>query len=112
MAYVLEGSVQPSGDWVRLTTQLIRAADGFHVWSGTYDLPAQGAATEQDEKIRVATLMVVAQMDLDRDLRNARKETTNDEAFQYYAAAARVRPLMNTGDTTELAYLDSWQRSP
>jgi len=96
--------VQPSGDLVRLTTQLIRAADGFDVWSETYDLPARGAATEQDETIRVASLMVVAQMDLDRDLQRARKETTNDEAFQYYAAAARVRLLMNTGGTTE-----TWQ---
>ena len=96
--------MQPSGDLVRLTTQLIRAADGFDVWSETYDLPARGAATEQDETIRVASLMVVAQMDLDRDLQRARKETTNDAAFQYYAAAARVRLLMNTGGTTE-----TWQ---
>jgi len=37
VAHVLEGSVQRSGDRVRITAQLIRASDGFHVWSETYD---------------------------------------------------------------------------
>ena len=34
---VLEGSVRRSGTTVRITTQLINAATGFHVWSHTYD---------------------------------------------------------------------------
>lgn len=37
VAHVVEGSVRRSGDKVRITAQLIRAADGFHVWSGAYD---------------------------------------------------------------------------
>ena len=35
--HVLEGSVRRAGDQVRITAQLIRAADGFHLWSQTYD---------------------------------------------------------------------------
>jgi TolB-like protein len=35
--HVLEGSVRRAGDTVRITAQLIRAADGFHLWSQTYD---------------------------------------------------------------------------
>jgi len=35
VAYVIEGSVRKSGDKVRITAQLIKAADGFHVWSDT-----------------------------------------------------------------------------
>ena len=34
---VVEGSVRRSGDQIRITAQLIRAADGFHLWSQTYD---------------------------------------------------------------------------
>ena len=37
VAHILEGSVQRSGNTVRITAQLIRATDGFHVWSSTYD---------------------------------------------------------------------------
>jgi adenylate cyclase len=35
--YVLEGSIQTSGDRVRVTAQLIEAATDVHVWSGRYD---------------------------------------------------------------------------
>jgi serine/threonine-protein kinase len=35
--YVLEGSVRTAGEQVRITALLIKAADGFHVWSETYD---------------------------------------------------------------------------
>jgi len=34
---VLEGSIRKSGDKIRITAQLIKADDGFHVWSETYD---------------------------------------------------------------------------
>ena len=37
VAHVLEGSVRKDGDTVRVTVQLIRAADGYHLWSETYD---------------------------------------------------------------------------
>ena len=37
VAHVVEGSVRRSGDQLRVTAQLIRAADGFHLWSENYD---------------------------------------------------------------------------
>jgi TolB-like protein/Flp pilus assembly protein TadD len=37
VAHVLEGSVRKSGNEVRITAQLIRADDGFHVWSDAWD---------------------------------------------------------------------------
>jgi TolB-like protein len=37
VAHVVEGSVRRSGDKMRITAQLIRASDGFHLWSETYD---------------------------------------------------------------------------
>ena len=38
--YVLEGSIQPSGDQIRVTAQLIDARTGGNVWSDRYDRPA------------------------------------------------------------------------
>jgi len=37
--HIVEGSVRRSGDTLRITAQLIRASDGFHLWSHTYDEP-------------------------------------------------------------------------
>ena len=37
VAHILEGSVRKSGKRVRITAQLVKAADGFHLWSETYD---------------------------------------------------------------------------
>jgi TolB-like protein len=35
--HILEGSVRKSGNSIRITAQLIKVADGFHMWSETYD---------------------------------------------------------------------------
>jgi TolB-like protein len=37
VAHVLEGSIRKAGERVRITVQLVKAADGFHLWSETYD---------------------------------------------------------------------------
>jgi TolB-like protein len=37
VAHVVDGSVRRAGDRLRITAQLIRAEDGFHLWSETYD---------------------------------------------------------------------------
>ena len=37
VAHVLEGSVRKFGEDIRITAQLIRVSDGYHLWSNTYD---------------------------------------------------------------------------
>lgn len=49
VASVLEGSVRKSGDTVRITVQLISTADGFHLWSQTYDRRLDDIFAVQDE---------------------------------------------------------------
>ncbi len=49
VANVLEGSVRKSGDQVRITAQLIRAAEGYHLWSETYDRKLDDIFKIQDE---------------------------------------------------------------
>lgn len=46
---VLEGSVRKEGHRVRITTQLIKANDGFHIWSETYDRNVTDILAVQDE---------------------------------------------------------------
>jgi TolB-like protein/tetratricopeptide (TPR) repeat protein len=49
VANVLEGSVRRSGDQVRITAQLIRASEGYHLWSQTYDRKMDDIFKIQDE---------------------------------------------------------------
>ena len=49
VANVLEGSVRKSGDQLRITAQLIRAAEGYHLWSETYDRKVDDIFKIQDE---------------------------------------------------------------
>jgi TolB-like protein len=49
VAHLLEGSVRRSGDRVRITAQLINAADGFHLWSETYDRQLTDIFAIQDD---------------------------------------------------------------
>jgi tetratricopeptide (TPR) repeat protein len=49
VAYVVEGSVQKSGTRVKITAQLIKAADGFHVWSDTFTRELKDVFAMQDE---------------------------------------------------------------
>jgi serine/threonine-protein kinase len=46
---VLEGSVRRAGDRIRVTAQLINAADGYHLWSATYDRKLADVFALQDE---------------------------------------------------------------
>src|SRR5438128_2596822 len=49
VATILEGSVRKSGDQIRITTQLVNAADGYHLWSETYDRKLTDVFAVQDE---------------------------------------------------------------
>ena len=49
VTHVLEGSVRKSGDAIRVTAQLIKAADGYHVWSHTWDRTLVDVFAIQDE---------------------------------------------------------------
>lgn len=47
--YVLEGSVQKAGNDLRITTQLVDALSGKHLWAGRFDRPASDIFAVQDE---------------------------------------------------------------
>ena len=60
---VLEGSVRKSGNRVRVTAQLISAADGSHLWSERYDRQLEDVFALQDE--------IAAAMSSDDSVRHA-----------------------------------------
>jgi adenylate cyclase len=81
VAHVVEGSVRRNGNRLRVTAQLIRAADGFHLWSENYDRDDQdtfAVQTDIAEKIALALDVV-----MDDEQREQMKEAgvRNPEAF-------------------------------
>ena len=47
--YVLDGSIRKSGDMLRVAARLIRADDGYVIWTDTYDRPMDNKLKVQDE---------------------------------------------------------------
>jgi len=77
VAYVVEGSVRKQGDKVRITAQLIKAADGFHVWSDTFTRDLKDIFAVQDE---IAAL-IAQNLQLKLDLAPV-KRVVNPEAHR------------------------------
>ncbi|HLL77203.1 MAG TPA: tetratricopeptide repeat protein [Pyrinomonadaceae bacterium] len=81
---VLEGGVRKSGDRVRVTVQLISAADGYHLWSERYDRRLEDIFDVQDE----ITLAVVDALKVrllgDKKAAVLKRHTGNSEAHQLY----------------------------
>ena len=58
--HIVEGSVRKSGQRLRVTAQLIRAEDGFHLWSENYDSTSKDAiAVQEDIAEKIANAMNV-----------------------------------------------------
>ncbi|MFL5312327.1 MAG: tetratricopeptide repeat protein [Myxococcales bacterium] len=55
VATLLEGSVRRQGNDVRIVAQLINAADGYHLWSKTYDRKLENVFAVEDELARSIT---------------------------------------------------------
>lgn len=89
VAHVLEGSVRKQGDRVRITAQLIKANDGFHVWSETYDGDLQDIFDLQDSiaKSIVGALEVVLNVD---QVRLVSKVTASPEAYELYLKGKKL----------------------
>lgn len=97
--YLLEGSVQRSGDSLRITAQLIDSLTGAHVWSLQFDRDTKAVFAVQDEiAIRVAQSL---QLTLPRDGTKAppmRGTTSFDAYFEYLQA----RSLIATGRVSDM----------
>jgi TolB-like protein/thioredoxin-like negative regulator of GroEL len=98
VAHVLEGSVQRSGDRVRITAQLIRASDGFHVWSESYDRQVDDIFRIQDEIAEKVGYALSKSLLGDRVAgRLAGVDTTNPDAYDLYLQARNERVTYSYG---------------
>ena len=86
VAHILEGSVRKIGDQVRISTQLIHAADGFQMWSQIYDRKLDDIFKIQDE----ITADVVKELKVTLLGPQPKSVTTNPQAYALYLQARHV----------------------
>jgi len=85
--YVLEGSVQKSGDRVRITAQLVDAITGKHLWAHRYDRELKDIFAIQDEITREVVAELAVKLVEGEGERTARLGTQNLEAWTYFRKA-------------------------
>ncbi|KAA3609900.1 MAG: guanylate cyclase [Calditrichaeota bacterium] len=82
---VLEGSVRKAGNRVRVTAQLIKSIDGYHIWSEVYDRDLEDIFAVQDEisrKITNTLRQKLSSSDADKPL--IETKTENIDAYNLY----------------------------
>lgn len=90
VANVLEGSVRKQGDKVRITAQLIRTEDGFHLWSETYDGDLQDVFELQERIAQAITGKLEVILQGDQKSRLVQVGTSNTEAYALYLQATAI----------------------
>ena len=94
VATLLEGSVRKAGNRVRITAQLVNAADGFHLWSETYDRELDDIFAVQDEISRSVAKALKLTL-LGEGPRPSGSRGGNAEAFNLYLQGKHFAALGN-----------------
>ncbi|RAZ92472.1 adenylate cyclase [Mesorhizobium hawassense] len=82
--YLVEGTIRKLGDRIRITTQLIDAATGTHLWAQRYDRALDDIFALQDEVAALIASMVEGQAEADSASRSRRKRPADWDAYDYY----------------------------
>ena len=88
VAHILEGSVRKSGTTLRITAQLIKADDGFHLWSASYDRELDDIFAVQEEIARAISDALKIKLALHATVGEAVQPTViraaNTDAYEAY----------------------------
>jgi serine/threonine protein kinase/Tfp pilus assembly protein PilF len=84
VAHILEGSVQKSGEVVRVNVQLIKAADDSHLWAETYDRKLTDIFGVESEIAKGIAESLQAKLGGREEQELAAKPTNNPEAYEAY----------------------------
>jgi serine/threonine protein kinase/Tfp pilus assembly protein PilF len=84
VAHILEGSVQKSGDAVRVNVQLIKAADDSHLWADTFDRKLTDIFSVESDVAKAVADQLRAKLTGREEQVIAGKPTDNPEAYDAY----------------------------
>ncbi|PYJ65753.1 MAG: hypothetical protein DME78_07570 [Verrucomicrobia bacterium] len=84
VAHILEGSVQKSGDVVRVNVQLIKAANDSHLWADTFDRKLTDIFSVESEVAKAIADQLRVKLTGEEERVIAAKPTDNPEAYDAY----------------------------
>jgi TolB-like protein/tetratricopeptide (TPR) repeat protein/class 3 adenylate cyclase len=84
VAHILQGSVQKSGDIVRVNVQLIKAANDSHLWADTFDRKLTDILSVESEVAKAIAGQLRAKLTGEEEQVIAAKPTDNPEAYDAY----------------------------
>ena len=84
VAFVVEGSVRKQGDQLKVTAQLIRIEDGYHVWSGSFERRQADVFAVQQELAGSVVNALQLKLTGDQTRRLKKTHTANQQAFDLY----------------------------
>jgi TolB-like protein/class 3 adenylate cyclase/Tfp pilus assembly protein PilF len=84
VAHILEGSVQKSGEAVRVNVQLIKAANDSHLWADTFDRKLTDIFSVESEVAKAIAEQLRAKLTGQEEQVIAAKPTDNPEAYDAY----------------------------
>lgn len=96
---ILEGSVRKSGNRVRITAQLINAADGYHIWSENYDRNLTDIFEVQDEISSIIANRLRENLIAAYSEPLVKAPTTNIEAYTHYLKGLHFWNKVTPADT-------------
>ena len=117
--HILEGSIRKANNRVRITAQLVKADDGFHLWSETYDRELTDIFAIQDEIARSITDALAIELDLEDSGQSLVSASTgNMEAYDRYLEARgliaqrddfpRIIALLNEATRLDPQFAEGW----
>ncbi len=108
VAHVLEGSVRSSGNRIRVTAQLIRASDGFHLWSENYDRDkADMIAIQEDLAMNIAQALETT-MDPAALAKMTSSGTRSVPAYQEYLKGLSLQANASFKTNPRQSYLEAY----
>src|SRR4029077_4391811 len=118
VAHILEGSVQKSGDAVRVNVQLIKAADDSHVWANTFDRKLTDIFAVESEVAQNIAASLQAELSGSERQALESKPTENPEAYdlflrgEYESRQAESTAAAEAYDRAEAFYRQALARDP
>jgi TolB-like protein len=103
VTHLIEGSVRKDGNQVRITAQLINAADGTHVWAESYDRELKGVFAVQEEVATAIAAALRAPLRLNAGESLVSNRNIDPDSYEQYLrakAAARSRKFKELEEST------------
>ena len=94
---ILEGSVRKDGEYIRITAQLIRASDGFNLWSEIYDRKLENIFAIQDDIASQIAAALQISLGITTKQPGHSERLVNPEAYDLYLQARALHRQRGRG---------------